>query len=80
MPMVDIEVGLSDEEQAIRYTARKFADEVMRPAGTVLDQLVDPAEVIAPGSAARSLARRVTLYNSTSPRRRYPDARPSSST
>ncbi len=48
--MIDIEVGLSDEERAIRDTARKFADEVMRPAGTTLDRLEDPAAVVAPGS------------------------------
>jgi alkylation response protein AidB-like acyl-CoA dehydrogenase len=50
MPVVDIEVGLSDQEKQVRDTARKFADEVMRPAGAELDRLPDPADVIAPSS------------------------------
>jgi alkylation response protein AidB-like acyl-CoA dehydrogenase len=50
MPVVDIEVGLSDQDKEVRDTARKFADEVMRPAGAELDRLPDPADVIAPGS------------------------------
>jgi alkylation response protein AidB-like acyl-CoA dehydrogenase len=47
MPLEDIDVGLSDEDQAIRDTAHKFAEEVMRPAGAQLDRLHDPAQVIA---------------------------------
>ncbi|MFQ5667142.1 MAG: acyl-CoA dehydrogenase family protein [Candidatus Binatia bacterium] len=50
MPLVDLEVTLTDEERAIRDTARKFAREVMRPAGAALDRLPDPAMVIAPDS------------------------------
>jgi len=50
MALVDIEVGLSDEIQAVRDTAHKFAKEVMRPAGAELDRLDDPSDVIAPGS------------------------------
>ncbi len=50
MPLEDIEVGLSDEEQAVRHTAHKFAAEVMRPAGAELDRLADPSQVIAPES------------------------------
>ncbi len=50
MAITDIEVGLSDEQKAIRDTARKFADEVLRPAGIALDRLSDPAQVIAPES------------------------------
>jgi alkylation response protein AidB-like acyl-CoA dehydrogenase len=50
MPLEDIEVGLSDEEQAVRDTAHKFAAEVMRPAGAELDRLADPAQVIAKDS------------------------------
>jgi alkylation response protein AidB-like acyl-CoA dehydrogenase len=50
MPVVDIEVGLGESERAVRDAAHKFAEEVMRPAGVALDRLVDPAEVIAPGS------------------------------
>ena len=48
--MVDLEVGLSDEERAIQDTVHKFAAEVMRPAGEKLDALADPADVIAEGS------------------------------
>jgi alkylation response protein AidB-like acyl-CoA dehydrogenase len=50
MPSIDLEVTLTDQERAIRDTVRKFAQEVMRPAGTALDRLSDPAEVIAPES------------------------------
>ena len=50
MALVDIEVGLSEQETAIRDTVHKFAEEVMRPAGAELDRLTDPAQVHAPGS------------------------------
>jgi alkylation response protein AidB-like acyl-CoA dehydrogenase len=50
MALTDIEVNLTDEAREIRDTARKFAEEVMRPAGTELDMLADPADVSAPGS------------------------------
>jgi alkylation response protein AidB-like acyl-CoA dehydrogenase len=50
MPLTDIEVGVTDEERVIGDTAHKFAEEVLRPAGTELDRLSGPAEVIAPGS------------------------------
>jgi alkylation response protein AidB-like acyl-CoA dehydrogenase len=50
MAMIDIEVGLSDEERAVRDTVHKFAAEVMRPAGRKLDALDDPEQVSAPGS------------------------------
>jgi len=49
-PMTDIEIGLSDEEREIRDVTRKFVEEVVRPAGTELDRLHDPADVIAPDS------------------------------
>jgi alkylation response protein AidB-like acyl-CoA dehydrogenase len=50
MPLVDLEPSLNDSEQALRDTAHKFAEEVLRPAGQSLDQLSDPSEVIAPKS------------------------------
>jgi len=50
MPLIDLEVTLNDQERAIRDTARRFAQEVMRPAGAQLDRLADPAAVIAPQS------------------------------
>jgi alkylation response protein AidB-like acyl-CoA dehydrogenase len=46
----DIEIGLTDEDLAIRDTVRKFSQEVLRPAGAELDRLADPADVIAPDS------------------------------
>jgi alkylation response protein AidB-like acyl-CoA dehydrogenase len=58
MSIVDIEVGLSDEECAIRDTAAKFADEVMWPAGQELDRLADPADVIAKDSVLWSVFER----------------------
>jgi alkylation response protein AidB-like acyl-CoA dehydrogenase len=48
--MVDLEVGLSDEERAARESIHRFAEEVLRPAGARLDALADPAEVTAPES------------------------------
>jgi alkylation response protein AidB-like acyl-CoA dehydrogenase len=46
MPLTDIEVTLTDHERAIRDSTRRFAQEVMRPAGAALDRLPDPAMVI----------------------------------
>ena len=43
MPLVEIEVGLTDLELAIRDTAHKFPAEVLRPAGEKLDRMADPA-------------------------------------
>ena len=50
MTSIDIEIGLSDEDCAIRDTVHKFAEEVLRPAGAELDRMADPADVIAPES------------------------------
>ena len=50
MTSIDIEIGLSDEECAIRDTTHKFAEEVLRPVGAELDRMADPADVIAPES------------------------------
>jgi alkylation response protein AidB-like acyl-CoA dehydrogenase len=47
MPIEDIDVGLCDEERAIRDVTHKFAEEIIRPAGAELDRLADPADVIA---------------------------------
>lgn len=49
MPLIELEVGLSDVEVAVRDTVHKFAAEVMRPAGEKLDRL-DADEVIATDS------------------------------
>lgn len=48
--MPDIELELSEQARAIRDTAHRFAEEVMRPAGKELDKLADPADVIAKNS------------------------------
>ncbi len=48
--MLDLEIGLSNEDIAVRDTAHKFAEEVLRPAGAELDRMHDPADVIAPES------------------------------
>jgi alkylation response protein AidB-like acyl-CoA dehydrogenase len=58
MASVDLEVTLTDQEREIRDTVRKFAQEVMRPAGTALDRLSDPADVIAPDSVLREVMRK----------------------
>ena len=50
MGSIDIEVGLTAEEVAVRDTVHKFAVDVLRPAGAKLDKLTDPADVVAPGS------------------------------
>jgi len=45
-----LDVGFSDEDRQVVALAHRFAAEVLRPAGQALDRLVDPADVIAPGS------------------------------
>ncbi len=44
------ELDLSAEAQTILETTHRFAEDVMRPAGIELDQMPDPADVIADGS------------------------------
>ena len=46
----DIDMNLSAETLAIQKEVRKFAKDVMRPVGIELDQMADPADVIAQGS------------------------------
>jgi alkylation response protein AidB-like acyl-CoA dehydrogenase len=50
MPMLDLDVELSEEERTVRDLVHTFAAEVMRPAGIKLDGLADPADVVAPQS------------------------------
>ena len=50
MGSIDIEVGLTEEEVAVRDTVHDFAINVLRPAGAKLDKLIDPADVVAPDS------------------------------
>ena len=49
------ELGLSTEAQTILETTHRFAEDVMRPAGIELDQMPDPADVIADGSILREV-------------------------
>jgi alkylation response protein AidB-like acyl-CoA dehydrogenase len=50
MGSIELEIGLTPEEIAVRDTVHKFAQEVLRPAGAELDRMADPADVIAPNS------------------------------
>lgn len=50
MVATEPEVTLSRESAELLEQVHRFAADVMRPAGTALDKLADPAEVIAPGS------------------------------
>lgn len=50
MGYLELDPTLNDEEKAVQDMARRFAMEVMRPAGAELDKLSDPADVIAKGS------------------------------
>jgi alkylation response protein AidB-like acyl-CoA dehydrogenase len=58
MPLAEIEVGLTDQERAVQDEVRKFAGEVMRPAGAELDRLADPADVIRADSVLWSVFER----------------------
>lgn len=46
MRFIDLDLDLTEEERSIRDTVHKFAAEVMRPAGTQLDRLADPSDVV----------------------------------
>lgn len=47
MPLLDLEAAVCEHDREIRDLCHRFAAEVLRPAGTQLDGLADPAEVIA---------------------------------
>ncbi len=51
MGYLELDPNLSDEAKAMHKEARSFAKKVMRPAGIELDKLLDPADVVAEGSA-----------------------------
>lgn len=51
MGYIELDTNLSKESQAMHREVLNFATQVMRPAGTELDKLHDPADVIAKGSA-----------------------------
>ena len=50
MPLSDLELNVPAEVSALRDTAHKFAEEMLRPAGQQLDKLADPSRVVAPDS------------------------------
>ncbi len=50
MPLQDLDTNLTNEQKTLRDMIKKFGEEVMRPTGIELDQLADPADVIAEGS------------------------------
>ncbi len=50
MTTIEFETSLSDEEASVRDTAHRFAEEVLRPVGRVLDKMADPEAVVAPDS------------------------------
>ena len=51
MGYLELDMELSGEIKAIQKEVRKFAMEVVRPAGVELDKLTDPADVIAKDSS-----------------------------
>ncbi len=50
MGLRELNVDLTEEQKATRDMVRKFAEEVVRPAGIELDKLYDPQDVIVEGS------------------------------
>jgi alkylation response protein AidB-like acyl-CoA dehydrogenase len=50
MGYIELDYTLSDETKAMLETTRKYAMEVVRPAGIELDKLPDPGDVIAKDS------------------------------
>ena len=56
MQFVEYDLNLTDEERQIHETARKFAAEVLRPAGIALDRM-SPEAVVAPDSPFFSVMR-----------------------
>ena len=68
MAVVDLEIGLSDEDIAVRDTAHKFTEEVLRPAGAELGGTLGPT-IFRAGSPSRSQARRSRTSVSFPPKR-----------
>lgn len=50
MAYTEIDLNVSDETKSMLEQVRRYAMEVVRPAGIALDRLHDPADVIAGGS------------------------------
>ena len=53
----ELDINLTPEQKSMRDMARKFGAEVIRPIGIALDQMPNPADVIAPGSPLWDAAR-----------------------
>ncbi len=51
MAYLELDKGLTTEENAVKLMAHGFAAEVLRPASLELDKLADPEDVIADGSS-----------------------------
>jgi alkylation response protein AidB-like acyl-CoA dehydrogenase len=59
MSYLELDDSLGEEQRAVQDMARRFATEVMRPAGIKLDELADPADVIAEDSILWDVYRKV---------------------
>lgn len=57
MDYFDMDLGLSDEDRALKEAAHKFAAEVMRPAARELDRM-SAEEAVAEDSPVRPFLRR----------------------
>ena len=55
-----LDVGITETDQAVRDSVHRFASEVMRPAGQILDKL-DPDAVIADDSVLWEVLRRAVV-------------------
>jgi alkylation response protein AidB-like acyl-CoA dehydrogenase len=58
MGYIELDTTLTDEQEAVRDLARKFAMEVARPAGIELDNIADPEDVIAEDSILWDVVRK----------------------
>jgi len=47
MARIDYEADLTEGERSVRDMVRRFAEQVLRPAGAKLDAMADPKDVIA---------------------------------
>lgn len=59
MGYLELDDTLTEEQKAVQDMARRFAMEVMRPAGIELDKMADPADVIAKGSVLWKVYKKV---------------------
>ncbi|RJP18018.1 MAG: acyl-CoA dehydrogenase [Candidatus Abyssobacteria bacterium SURF_5] len=59
MGYLELDDRIDEEQRAVQEMSRRFAMEVMRPAGIELDKLSDPADVIAEDSVLWDVYRKV---------------------